>query len=232
MLNPATLHFLQQLSTNNNREWFHANKAAYKSAKADFEAFVTALIDVLSASDADMHELQASACVFRIHRDVRFSKNKAPYKPNFGASITKGGRKSLIPGYYIHLQPNGQSFIGGGLYHPPAPLLKAVRQEIDYNTEAFDALVHAADFTATYSKLQGEQLQRAPKGYDPAHPAIKWLKHKDFIAMKQLPDTMWTSADAVEKVAADLRVLQPLKSFLAMPLADDEVLEALRRYQR
>lgn len=232
MIQPATLQFLQHLSTNNNREWFHANKPAYQAAKADFEAFVTALIDVLSASDPDMHGLQASVCVFRIHRDVRFSKNKAPYKPNFGASITKGGRKSLIPGYYIHLQPDGQSFIGGGLYHPPAPLLKAVRQEIDYNREAFEAVLDAANFTATYGELQGEQLQRAPKGYDPAHPAIKWLKYKDFIAMKHVSDAMWTNTDAVEKVAADLRVLQPLKSFLAMPLADEEVQEALRRYQR
>jgi len=228
MIQASTITFLKDLATHNEREWFQANKKRYQTAKKDFDLFVAALIAELAAVDKDLLGLQPKECVFRIYRDVRFSKNKEPYKPNFGASLTKGGRKSYVPGYYIHLQPMDQSFIGGGMYRPPAPLLKGVRQEIDYNQAEFERIVNDKTFVETYGSLQGDRLVRAPKGYDPEHPAIKWLKFKDFIAMKRIPDDMWTSADAVQQIAQYLLVMHPLKEFLKMPLADEEIQQALK----
>lgn len=229
MLQESTLEFLRQLSRHNDRDWFQAHKKDYKAAKSDFDQFVDQLIAVLAVEDKDLLGLQAKECVFRIYRDVRFSKNKQPYKPNFGASITKGGRKSIVPGYYIHLQPAEQSFIGGGMYRPPAPLLKAVRQEIDYNQSAFEAILKEPGFVDTYGSIQGDQLVRAPKGYDIDHPAIAWLKYKDIIAMKRVEDTTWTNEGAVQKIAQALLVMKPLKNFLQAPLADEEVKEALQQ---
>lgn len=228
MLQQATIDFLRLLAANNNRDWFQANKTAYQSAKSDFDGFVAALLATLAEQDPDLIGVLPNDCVFRIYRDVRFAKNKQPYKPNFGASLAKGGRKSVVPGYYIHLQPGEQSFIGGGMYRPPAPLLKAVRQEIDYNQAGFEEILQDKKFVNTYGTLQGDQLVRPPKGYAPEHPGIHWLKHKDFIAMKRLEDHVWTQTDGVQQIAQDLLVLKPLKEFLKMPLADEAVLEALQ----
>ncbi|MBK8413382.1 MAG: DUF2461 domain-containing protein [Bacteroidetes bacterium] len=137
MITKRTLDFLKALKKNNNREWFDVNRSKYEEAKADFEKFVETLLPLLSKENSKLKDLKVKDCVFRIYRDVRFSKNKDPYKTNFGAYFVEGGKKSSKAGYYIQIEP-GNSFLAGGCWMPEAPVLKAIRQEIDYNLKDFE----------------------------------------------------------------------------------------------
>ena len=215
MLQPATLKFLKQLTKNNNREWFHANKPLFETAKSDFEKLVDALIPAIGKFDKSVHGLKAKDCTFRIYRDVRFSKNKDPYKNNFGAYITAGGKKSMKPGYYIHIQPGGHSFIAGGAYMPPSPVLNAIRQEIDYNLDEFESLLKSKTFKKYFKNLEGEKVKTAPKGYAKDHPAIGRLRHKDYLAVHKITDETLLSKNAVSYLAKGLEAMKPFNDFLA-----------------
>ena len=136
MLRLSTLKFLKDLKKNNNKPWFDAHRKEYEAAKIDFATFIQAVIDKHSKSDPTIKSTVAKDCMFRINRDVRFSKDKSPYKTNMGAYINRGGKKSVFAGYYFHCEP-GQCFVGGGLWMPMPPELNKVRQEIDYNLDAF-----------------------------------------------------------------------------------------------
>ncbi|MDZ4845503.1 MAG: DUF2461 domain-containing protein [Chitinophagales bacterium] len=214
MLQKSTLQFLKQLSKNNNREWFAANKHLYEAAKTDFENFVGELIKALSKFDKTLSELKAKDCTFRIYRDVRFSKNKDPYKNNFGAYIAGGGKKSMKPGYYIHLQPNGHSFLAGGAYMPPSPVLSAIRQEIDYNLKEFKGILSNKLFKKYFPKLEGDTVKTTPKGYDKEHLAIDILRHKDFLAVHALKDEQLLAVNAVTSLAKGCAAMKPFNDFL------------------
>ncbi len=216
MLQPATLSFLKALKKNNNREWFEKNRSKYEDAKQDFETFVTAVLDKMRAIDPSIADLKTKDCVFRINRDVRFSKNKAPYKTNMAMYISKGGKKTNNAGYYLHCEP-GSAFIAGGMWMPMAPELKLVRQEIDYNWDEFKKLLAAKKFKATFSDLEKTaetSLVRPPKGYDETNAAIEYLKLKSFIASTKLDDTDFTSKDLAKKVVAHFETIKPLIDFL------------------
>src|SRR3954462_7481143 len=145
MLQPETIAFLGKLAKNNNKPWFDKHREDYAAAKEDHEEMVTSILAALSATEAVFKEQKAKDCIFRIFRDVRFSKDKTPYKAHFGAFFSIGGRKFPGAGYYLHTEP-GKSFIGGGLWQPEAPLLKAVRQEIDYNYDDFRKIIENKTF--------------------------------------------------------------------------------------
>ena len=132
MLQPATLTFLKGLKKNNNKPWFDANRKKYEASKADFISFVDNTISAITKFDPAVSSLKAKDCIFRINRDIRFSKDKSPYKSNMGAYINPGGKKINTPGYYFHCEP-GQSFAAGGLYIPEPGVLAKIRQEIDYS---------------------------------------------------------------------------------------------------
>lgn len=215
MLQKSTFQFLRQLSKNNNREWFNANKHLYEAAKIDFENFVTELIAAIAKFDKAASGLKAKDCTFRIYRDVRFSKNKEPYKNNFGAYIAAGGKKSMKPGYYIHLQANGKSFLGGGAYMPASPVLNAIRQEVDYNLKEFEGILKARSFKKYFSKLEGDTVKTTPKGYAKDHPAIGILRHKDFLAMHALKDEQLLVKNAVVYVVKGFEAMKPFNDFLA-----------------
>ena len=155
-----------------------------RSAKKDYENFIQQLIDKLSKSDESISGLRAKECMFRINRDVRFAKDKSPYKTNFGAFINKGGKKSNLAGYYFHLEP-GASFVGGGLWMPMPKELAQVRQEIDYCFAEFKKITSAASFKKSYAEISHAEeykLQRVPKGYEADNPAAEFLKLKSFTA--------------------------------------------------
>jgi uncharacterized protein (TIGR02453 family) len=158
MLQATTLKFIQQLAKNNNKPWFDSHKDAYITAKEDFETLVTGIINGLSVHEPVFKEQKAKDCVFRIFRDVRFSKDKTPYKAHFGAFFSKGGRKFPGAGYYLHIEPGGKSFIGGGMWMPESPLLKNVRQEIDYNFEEFQSIINGKKFKKLFTQINGEHL--------------------------------------------------------------------------
>ena len=214
MIQKSTFQFLKQLSKNNNREWFNANKYLYEAAKNDFENFVGELIAAISKFDKPVNGLKAKDCTFRIYRDVRFSKNKEPYKNNFGAYIAEGNKKSMKPGYYIHLQPNGKSFFAGGAYMPASPVVNAIRQEIDYNLKEFEDILKTKSFKKYFSGLEGDTLKTAPKGYAKDHPAIEILRHKDFLAMHPLKDEQLLAKNATVYVAKGCEAMKPFNDFL------------------
>jgi uncharacterized protein (TIGR02453 family) len=216
-MQPASFKFLKGLRRNNNKEWFDKHRADYESARNDFASVVQQAIDLHAKKDPSIKLLLAKDCMFRINRDVRFSKDKSPYKLNFGASINKNGRKAWqTAGYYIHFEP-GKSFAGGGMYMPEAPLLKKVRQEIDYNFKAFSKLLSEKKFRTVYKDLvrSGDiALTRVPKGYEPGNEAAEYLKLKSFIATVHIPDAVMQSKNAAKEIAAAFAALQPLISFL------------------
>ena len=216
MLQPATLKFLQNLKLNNHKDWFDANRKVYEIAKADYLQFVGEVLKGLIKNDDTFALLQPKDCTFRINRDVRFSKNKAPYKTNMGAGFSKGGKKMMLGGYYFHCEP-GASFIAGGVWMPLAPELKKVRQEIDYSYDEFNKLVTNKKFVAKFGSLKyGDDvvLKRAPKGYEEDNPAIGYLKLKSFIASAPITDADLTSNDSAKKIVEACTVLQPLIYFI------------------
>lgn len=213
------LSFLSELGANNNKEWMDANRGAYLQAKADFEALVNVLLQNLQAIDPGLNGLTGKDCIFRINRDIRFSKDKSPYKHNFGASIAEGGKKSLNAGYYLHIQPGDESFFGGGLYMPAGAQLKKVRQEIDYNAPELLKIVTAEDFKQAYGRIQGEKLSRAPKGYDPHHPNIEFLKLKSYVALHKLSDDDIKSPKLIENLTHNFQVLKPFIDFLNVAIS-------------
>lgn len=207
----AVLRFLQDLERNNNKAWFDANRARYEEARADFEDFVQALISEIDKFDS-MGMLQAKECIFRINRDMRFSKDKTPYKTNFGALIGPGGKKSTRQGYYMHVAPHNGSFVGGGLYMPMPDDLAKFRQAIARDASPFKKIINAKEFQLYFGPLEGETLATAPKGYPKDHPAIELLKLKEVTTGVNLTDKEILAPDVVQHVA---RLCKALKPFLA-----------------
>lgn len=214
MLKKETLKFIKDVSENNNREWFAANKEVYEAAKADVLALVSTLIPELAKVDPLLSaEADPKKSLLRIYRDVRFSKNKDPYKNNFGiwfSAKSKGGNE---PGYYLHIQP-GKSFIAGGYWMPEAAHLKLIRQEIDYNIGDFKEIINGKDFKKNFKLGVDNALKNAPKGYDPADPNIEFLKLKSFEATTKIDDEEFLKPKLVNKLISSFKTVQPLVAFL------------------
>jgi|WetSurMetagenome_2_1015567.scaffolds.fasta_scaffold593120_1 uncharacterized protein (TIGR02453 family) len=207
------LNFLEKLAENNNREWFAANKKLYETAKADFEKITQRFIKEIGVFDADVRNLTPRDCIFRIFRDVRFSKDKSPYKTNFGASFNRSGKKVHSAGYYLHLDPTG-SFMGGGIYMPEPETLKMIRQEIYYNFDEFEAIITAKEFVKYYKTIDGSALSLPPKGYPKDFKGIEYLKFKDYIGMHGFDPLKFGEEKLFEHSIKVFKALKPLNDFL------------------
>ena len=217
MISSTTLSFLKSLKKNNNKVWFDQNREKYITAKNEFETFISDLLQKMALFDSDLKELEPKQCTFRINRDIRFSKNKTPYKINLSASFNKGGKKSVYAGYYFHLQPEGNSFIGGGLWMPESADLKKIRQEIDYCFPEFKKIIHAPTFRKHYKELERDEKQmliNVPKGYDKENPAADFLKMKSIIATRDLSDADVLNPDVVNETIKSFKALMPLIKFI------------------
>lgn len=215
-ISPDTFQFLAELKANNNREWFQDHKPRYESAKDEFIGFVDHLIERITEFDPSVGHHSAKGCVFRIYRDVRFSKDKSPYKTHFGAHITSAIKRSDIhsrAGYYLHLSP-GDSMLAGGAYVPKGAWLKNIRQSIDLNGDELRAILAEKDFIKYFGELEGERLKRAPKGYEVDHPEIELLRYKSFLATHRMDDTQVLHTDFLDHAADVYQALFPLDSFL------------------
>ncbi len=219
MLQSSSIDFLSELKANNNREWFQDNKKRFQAAKADFEQLIGELIKEIATFDPGVAHLEPKKCIFRIYRDVRFSKNKEPYKTNMGGLINAAGRKSMTPGYYIHLEP-GEGMLAGGMYMPPGPWIKAVRQEVDYNLDEFRAIIDATDFKEQFGELDGERLKTQPKGYEKTHPGIDILRLKSFLAVKRMSDKDFLKKNFVQQASRTYQAMKPLNDFLNRAIAE------------
>ena len=212
----CTFQFLKDLKANNDRDWFTENKSVYQEAKDNFDGFIDDLIKAIATFDPEIAHHTAKSTVFRIYRDVRFSKDKSPYKTHFGAHITSAKKRSDIhsrSGYYIHIGP-GESMLAGGAYMPQGDWLKNIRQEIDYNGADLLKVINDPAFKSTFGELEGESLKRPPKGYDEANPHIELLKRKSFLATHQVKDSEVTKPDFLEHAKTVFQTLKPLGDFL------------------
>jgi uncharacterized protein (TIGR02453 family) len=218
-MNPAALlHFLQDLARHNERDWFQAHKPTYDQLRIDFEADVAYWLRELAQDEPALAGLDPKKCVFRIYRDVRFSKVKVPYKTHFSAYFAAGGKHGDAPGRYVQIGPNGQTLVAGGLYEPTKEQLAAVRQEIDYQAADLHELLATPEARHFFpSGLQGEQLKKMPPGYEAAHSEATWLRHKSFLLSHELPDAEVRHlgpANFRAHVLAALRALGPFCEWL------------------
>jgi uncharacterized protein (TIGR02453 family) len=208
------LEFLSELAANNNREWFQDNKTWYNESREKVIFLTDVLINEIGKFDPAVRGLKARDCMFRIFRDVRFSKDKRPYKTNFGSFICKGGRKSMNPGYYFHLEPGG-CFIGGGIYMPPAESLRNIRNFIADHAEEFREIINDdPDFKKEFPEMYNDKLKTAPKGFPKDHEHIDLLRYKSFIFSKTFSDKVVVGDEYIEKVVGAYRRLYPVNSFL------------------
>ena len=209
------IQFLKELKENNNREWFAANKDWYDKAKAEFDEISKALILEIARFDDDIKNVEAKDCVFRIYKDIRFSHDKTPYKTHFGVFVASaGGRKSKRGGYYIHLDPDG-CFVGVGVWCPPPPLLKALRQSVYDNIDELNEIRETPDFKHYFSTFfEEDKLKKVPPGFPKDFPDADLLKLKHYLVEYKLDDAIVNSADFVQKVANILRTAHAFNKFL------------------
>ena len=216
MISSETFTFLKELRKNNNRDWFKSNKSRYEVAKLEMEGFIDDVIREISKFDPSITHHTGKSCMFRIYRDVRFSKDKSPYKTHFGAHVTAAAKKSEIhsrAGYYIHIGP-GESMLAGGAYVPQGAWLKGIRAEIASDPTSFKKIINGGSFKKYFGGIEGEQLKTAPKGYPKDHPEIELLRYKSFLATHECRDEEVQSKGFVKHCGKVFKALYPLDEFL------------------
>lgn len=209
----AVLSFLDDLGKHNNKTWFEEHRATYEEARDIFERFVGGLIDELRTSN-HLQGLSAKDCVTRIHRDIRFSKDKSPYKTSLGAAIAPGGRKSSQLGYHIYVAPGGHSVVAGGLYMPDATQLTKFRRAIDRDAEELKRITNAKTFVEQLGQIGGEKLATAPQGYSRTHPEIELLRLKQVTVARHFADKEVSSPDFTSQVLKACKAMKPFLDYL------------------
>ena len=217
MLAKDTLDFLKKLDKNNNRDWFNANKAAFQRANDNVIAIAGESIGRIAKFDPAIGGIDPKSCVFRIYRDVRFSKDKSPYKTNLGAFIAPGGKKDMAPGYYFHVQP-GMFFAAAGKHMPDASETLKIRNAIAANTREFTKIVGAKKFKDRFGDMDGDRLVKPPKGFAADHPAIEYLKLKSFTVSEKFSEKAVLGGDYIKLLVDSFKAAYPLNEFLRAAL--------------
>lgn len=213
LINHETLDFLSNLEINNNREWFNENKQHYLNAKENVENVVNDIISGVSVFDNSVERLEAKNCIFRIYKDTRFSKDKTPYKTNIGASLVEKGPKTLNhAGYYIHLEP-GKSFLAGGVYMTESKNLKAIRERISSESDAFLKILDKKTFK-NHLDLRGDRVVKVPQGFEKEDPMGEYLKFKQFTVFHQLSDDAVLENNFVINTIKIFKEIYPFNQFL------------------
>jgi uncharacterized protein (TIGR02453 family) len=213
MIREATFEFLRNLEENNNREWFNENKAFYEQAKANFSEFSDTILTKLKEIEPDFANTQIKDCIFRINRDIRFSKNKAPYKNNLSVAFGPGGRHSGRIDYYFQLQDH-ETILGAGMWQPSPTNLAKFRQELDYNPELLKGIIEDPHFKETFPIVHGERLKRPPKNYSEDHPEIELLKCKELFFVRKYSNKEILQADFGDVLFAHMKVIKPYIHYL------------------
>jgi uncharacterized protein (TIGR02453 family) len=214
MLQKATFDFLRQLKSNNHREWFTEHKKQYEAAREDLYAFIAPLIKSIAAIDPNFSaETPAKKCLMRIYRDIRFSKDKTPYKTNYGIVFDVMGYNAKTPSYYLHLEPDN-CYFGAGFWMPEKEVLKLVREEIDYNGDDFLAIINQPKFKQIFKLSEEDSLKKAPAGYEVHHPMIDFLKLKSFIVSCPIQESAFFNVQIFDKMKEAFETVQPFILFL------------------
>ncbi|KFF25488.1 DUF2461 domain-containing protein [Chryseobacterium vrystaatense] len=215
-ISPKTFDFLKKLTKNNNREWFTENKSLYTESQENVISFLDELIREMAEFDEELGKLDGKKSLFRIYRDTRFSKDKIPYKTNFGASLGMG-KGSQKGGYYLHIEP-GKSFIAGGIYMPESAALKEVRKEISLYGDDFLKIINNKDFKKYFPNLdQDDQLKKVPQGFEKEDPMGEYLKLKNFIVVYNLKDEEVLDKNAAKNITKIFKLMKPFNDFLNTP---------------
>lgn len=220
-MSKTIIDFLSDLSANNNKSWFDANRLRYENARNELFTLVEQVIAGLNPLDPSIGNPDPKKCVFRQHRDVRFSKDKSPFKTNMGAFIVKGGKNSQNAGYYIHFEP-GQSFVGGGIYAPMPDILLAVRKEIYYHAPQFKEIIYNPAFKAGFGELMNEKLVNVPKTFPADFADADLLKYKHYAVGRPFQPEMMSLADIHEFVMETFTLMIPFNHFLNEALINRE----------
>lgn len=205
--------FLSDLSLNNNKIWFDDHRPVYNAARETFEKFINGLIDEFRVPDK-LQDLTARECMTRIYRDIRFSKNKAPYKTNMAAMIAPGGWRAPMLGYYISIEPNNHSIAAGGLYNPSPEQLNRFRQVIERDASAFKKLLQGKEFIENFHEVEGDRLKTAPKGYERTNPEIELLQLKQIFVVHHFTYDEVLANNFNEKVVKVCRAMKPFLTYL------------------
>lgn len=207
------LDFLKDLEANNAREWFDQNRDRYDATRKHFLVVAEQLIHDIRQFDDEVPALNPKDCVFRIFRDVRFSKDKLPLKTNYGCFIARGGRKSGFAGYYLHIQP-GECFLSGGIYMPPPEHLQAIRQEIYYHPKKYIDLIENKEFKSTYTLEYSDKLKTAPKGYPKDWEYIDLIKNRNYAFGHRVVEAELFDSDFLKNAIELFKIILPLNRYL------------------
>ncbi|MBQ9474435.1 MAG: DUF2461 domain-containing protein [Bacteroidales bacterium] len=221
-IHPDTLQFFNELSVNNNREWFMDNKSRWEAIREQFMAFTAAVIEVMTPLDPTLGDITAKGCLYRINRDIRFSPDKRPYKTHIAFFLPTGGnRRCAVPGYYMQLGIedyglHGNCALGGGIFMPEPAALAAIRQEIFYNTDEFLDIINNKDYKRYFGTtfLTQKVLTRVPKDYPADWQHADLLKYKDYCSMHSVPDELLFTDKLFDHVVRAFRATVPLNKFI------------------
>jgi len=208
-----SLNYLRLLSVNNNREWYHQNKDIFVEAKAEFETFVSLIIGEIRSFDSSINHIEPKDCIFRIYKDVRFSKDKTPYKINFGAVVANKGKKSPFAGYYMHLEPEA-SFLGGGIYMPKSENLRSIRQGIIDNASEYKKILNNKKFIDTFGGVYGEKLKSAPRGFSKDLADVELIRNKHYAVIHNVDDDFWLNKNLVNNIVDIFKTQKVFNDFL------------------
>ncbi|MHA7131479.1 DUF2461 domain-containing protein [Algoriphagus namhaensis] len=215
------LEFLSALAQNNHKDWMDANKKWYMDTRNRFIEDVEILLKQMTEIEPALSAFKPKDCVFRQNRDIRFSANKDPYKTNFGAYFSPGGKKSPRPGYYLQVQP-GNSFLAGGIWMPEGAILKKIRKEIDYSGAELRQIENDPDFKKLFSGIEGEKLKTSPREYEADHPYIEYLRLKSFTVSHPISDKAVESGAFLTFALDGFRRMKPFNDFLDKAVEDVE----------
>jgi uncharacterized protein (TIGR02453 family) len=215
------LKYLMDLKENNNREWFHANKAAYKEANAQFEELIQDLILKIGEFDSSVLQNEPKSLTFKLMRDTRFSHDKSPYNPAFRAHISSKGKLPIPVGYYVMIKPGGESFLGGGLFADMwKDATKMVRDYISLHDQEWNEMIHESVFQEHF-QVKGTSLKNVPAGYDKEHPQAEYLKYKSWFLEYPVQDGEVADGEAfLQKAAEMFRLMKPFNDYLNKALVD------------
>lgn len=212
VIDPSTLKFLTDLKANNNREWFTENKERYTEAHENMLEFMAALIGEMNKID-NIEANSVRRSLFRIYRDVRFSKNKTPYKTFFGGRMRRA-TPMLRGGYYIHIEP-GNTFLTGGFRNPSPADLKLIRTELAHDANPLRIIMEEPEFKKTWGNFVGESVKTAPRGFDADHPDIDLIRFKQFHLAHAIPDDIVLSENFIFEIVKSFLTIRPFFEYMS-----------------
>jgi uncharacterized protein (TIGR02453 family) len=224
MIQKETLQFLDDLKNNNHRDWFIEQKKRYDAYKQDYHRVIENLLAQLKPFDDKLQPLEVKHCTFRINRDIRFSKDKSPYKTHMGIWLSQNRMMKNAPGYYLHISPE-ETFVAGGLWCPEAPELQKIRKEIAFFHEDLEQILQHKTFQKYFKDLdrqEGQVLKTAPKGFEKDHPALHWLQLKSHTASFPIPTKELFEPKTLNHVVEVMKSLKPLNDFIYRALETEE----------